>query len=365
MLDHRLRKNLDLPLLLVALALLAIGIATLYSATRGADAVTLQKHIAFGAVGLALMVGATSVDCAKLARWVRTLYLAAIALLVLVLHVGAESHGAQRWIPLFGWQFQPSEFAKIAAIVGLAAYLQNRRDRVGQPAVLLLSLAYVGVPTILIFLQPNLGTTLVLVAIWLSMTFVAGARVTHLAAVVVAGLVLFAVAWNAGIIKPYQKERMVAFVYPSRDPADAGYHVRQSRIAIGSGQLWGKGYMRGTQVQGQFIPEKHTDFVFAVIGEEGGFVASALTVALFAGLLLRGLLAAARAGDGLSQLVAAGIVGMWSFHVMVNIGMTLGVMPVAGVPLPFVSYGGSSLIVNMVALGLLLSIGMRRHKLVF
>lgn len=365
MLDHRLRKNLDLPLLLIALALFAIGIVTLISATRGGDGAYLRKQLVLGAAGLVLMFAAASVDCSRLDRWVRSLYVVMIVLLLIVLRLGAESHGAQRWISVSGWQFQPSEFAKIVAALGLAAFLHRRRDRIDEPVVLLSSLAYIGVPTLLIFAQPDLGTALVLIAIWLNVAFVAGARLSHLAAVVIAGLALFTIAWNANIIKPYQKARLVAFVDPSLDPADAGYHVRQSRIAIGSGQVWGKGFMKGTQVQGRFIPENHTDFIFTVIGEEGGFVASALTVALFAGLLLRGYLTAARAGDDLSRLVAAGIVGMWSFHVIVNIGMTLGVMPVAGVPLPFVSYGGSSLLLNLVALGLLLSIGMRRHKLVF
>jgi rod shape determining protein RodA len=171
--------------------------------------------------------------------------------------------------------------------------------------------------------------------------------------------------WKLNILKPYQKNRMSAFINPEWDPKESGYHVIQARIAVGSGQVWGKGLGKGTQAQGRFIPENHTDFIFTVVGEEGGFVFSSILVALYAALLFRGAMTIAWAEDMLGKLIAAGIVAMFAFHIVLNIGMTIGIMPVAGVPLPFFSYGGSSLLLNMAAVGLLLSISMRRHQLVF
>jgi rod shape determining protein RodA len=171
--------------------------------------------------------------------------------------------------------------------------------------------------------------------------------------------------WKINLIKDYQKARLIVFINPEYDPKDAGYHVIQSRIAIGSGQVWGKGLGQGSQAHGRFIPANHTDFIFTVVGEEGGFFFSTLLVALYGGLLLRGTMVMAQAEDTLGKLLATGVVAMYAFHIVVNIGMTIGIMPITGVPLPLVSYGGSSLILNLLAVGLLLSIGMRRHRLVF
>lgn len=365
MLDARLRKNLDIPLIVFTLLVVMLGIATIYSATHASAGRHYQKQIVWFLLGLGVMAATASVDYTRLPRLARSLYLLNLALLAFVLKFSPEIKGAQRWIQFGNFQFQPSEFAKIILIICMAAYLTRRQERIHTLSTLIGSFLYIAVPMLLIFKQPDLGTALVLVAIWFGMTYIAGARAGHLALFALAGALLFAGMWRYDILKDYQKNRILAFVNPEVDPRDAGYHVIQSRIAIGSGQVWGKGLMRGTQVQGRFIPENHTDFIFTVVGEEGGFVLSCLLVLLYGGILLRGTLLLAQAEDLLGRLLAAGVVSMYAFHIVVNIGMTIGIMPVTGVPLPLFSYGGSNLLLNMAAIGLLLGIGMRRHRLVF
>ncbi len=365
MIDARYRKNIDIPLILLTLLVAAMGILTLYSVSRDAAVHYYQKQLMFFVIGLFVMAGMATVDYTRLSRFVQILYGANLTLLLIVMFFVPKIKGAQRWIPIGGFQLQPSEFAKLIMIICLAVYLQRRLETIRRLPTLLGSLAYIGVPMLLIFKQPDLGTALVLMTIWFGMTFIAGAKLKHLAALIIIGGVLFTGMWKFNILKPYQKNRLSAFINPEWDPKDAGYHVIQSRIAVGSGQLWGKGMGKGTQAQGRFIPENHTDFIFTVIGEEGGFIFSALLVALYGGLLLRGSMTIVYAEDMLGKLLAAGIVSMYAFHIVVNIGMTIGIMPVAGVPLPLFSYGGSSLWLNMAAVGLLLSIGMRRHRLVF
>lgn len=365
MLDARLRKNLDLSLLLMTLLVVCMGIVTLYSVSRDASTRYYQKQMVFFFVGICALLGASSIDYSRLQRYVRSLYFGNLALLVLVMGFSARK-GAQRWIPIGSFQLQPSEFAKIILIVCLAVYLIHRMTTIHEFPTLLGSFAYIALPMVLVLKQPDLGTALVLVAIWFGMTYIAGARVLHLLAFLVAGVLLFATMWHFNIlIKPYQKARLEVFINPDADPKDTGYHIKQSRIAVGSGQVWGKGFGQGTQSQGKFIPENHTDFIFTVIGEEGGFVFCTLLIVLYGGILIRGSIAIAQAEDMLGKLLATGIVSMYAFHVIVNIGMTIGIMPVTGVPLPLFSYGGSNLLLNLTAIGLLLGIGMRRHKLMF
>lgn len=364
MIDARFRKNIDIPLLLVTFLVAALGIVTLYSVSRDASTRYYQKQLMFFAVGIIVMLGMATVDYNRFPRITRLLYGVNIGMLLVVMRFAAKK-GAQRWIPVGSFQLQPSEFAKLIMIICLAAYLQRRRETIRELPTLLGSLAYAGLPMLLIFKQPDLGTALVLMAIWFGMTFIAGARLKHLAALVLIGAMLFVGMWKLNVLKPYQKNRLSAFINPEWDPKDAGYHVIQSRIAVGSGRIWGKGIGKGTQAQGRFIPENHTDFIFTVIGEEGGFVFSSFLITLYAALLFRGAMTIAYADDLLGKLLATGVVSMYAFHIIVNIGMTIGIMPVTGVPLPLFSYGGSSLLLNMAAIGLLLSISMRRHQLVF
>lgn len=365
MLDARLRKNLDIPLLVLTLTVVAMGIVTIYSATHESRGGFYFKQLIWFVFGLAGLVGAASMDYNRLIRWARPLYIANLLLLIAVYKVGSQAKGATRWIPLGSFQFQPSEFAKLIMIVCLAVYLMNRQEQIGKLGTVVGSFVYMAVPMLLIFKQPDLGTSLVLLAIWFGMTYIAGAKPKHLALFLVAGSLLFVGMWKMNVLKTYQKNRLQAFINPEIDPKETGYHVIQARIAIGSGQVWGKGIGKGTQVQGKFIPENHTDFIFTVVGEEGGFVVSTLLVLLYAGILFRGSLAMLHADDMFGRLLATGIVSMYAFHIIVNIGMTIGIMPVTGVPLPLYSYGGSNMLLNLAAVGLLLGIGMRRHRLVF
>ncbi len=365
MLDARLRKNLDRVLLVLVGVVIVMGLVTLYSATRDNPMRFYQKQIVWTVLGSAALICAASIDHARLPRLTRSLYIVNLVLLVVVWQFAPHVKGAARWIPIFGFQLQPSEVAKLIMIVCLAVYIARRLETIHEFGTLASTFGYIAVPMALIFKQPDLGTSLVLLAIWFGMTWVAGARLKHLAVFVVAGALLFAVAWKANILQDYQKNRIVAFIDPEIDPQDAGYHVIQARIAIGSGQVTGKGLLRGTQVQGKFIPENQTDFIFTVVGEEGGFVASAALVILYGAILLRSLALMAQVEETLGRLMAAGVVSMLAFHIVENIGMNVGIMPVAGVPLPFFSYGGSSMMLNLASIGLLLGIGMRRHRLSF
>ena len=303
-----------------------------------------------------------------LKRYARFLYPVNLLLLAVVdfTHFGHASHGAQRWIPLGPFQFQPSEFAKVILICTLALTLTRYGEAVRTWPGLLKSLAHIGVPMLLIAKQPDLGTALVLLTIWLGMTLMAGARLSHLALLLLIGVTLFAGMWHFNVgLKDYQKNRLQVFLNPNADPQDTGYHLHQSEIAIGSGQGGGEGYARGLQSNGRFIPEQHTDFVFTIVGEEGGFVVCVALLALYLLVLERGVGVMAECKDTLGRLVVAGVLSMLTFHIVVNVGMTLGIMPVVGVPLPFFSYGLSSLLVNLAAVGLLMSVAMRKHRVMF
>ena len=363
--DARLRKNIDYSLLLFTLFTVCLGVITLYSASKDSPIRFYQKQTIFACVGAIAMLGVSAFDYARYPRISKWIYGSNIVLLLYVWKFVPKIKGSARWINLGLTQFQPSEYAKIAMIICLAVWLNKRSDKIHELPTLLSSLLYLGLPMLLIFAQPDLGTSLVLLSIWFGMTFIAGARVAHLIGILAVGFILFVGMWKMDIIRTYQKNRLVAFINPEWDPREAGYHVLQSRIAVGSGQIWGKGLLNGTQAHGKFIPENHTDFIFTVIGEEGGFFFSSLLIFLYAGILYRGAAVMANAEGQLGRLVATGIVTLYAFHIIVNIGMTIGIMPVTGVPLPLFSYGGSNLLLNMVAIGVLLSIGMRRHKLTF
>jgi rod shape determining protein RodA len=299
----------------------------------------------------------------------RTLYAINLVLLALVLlpipFIAAEAKGAQRWINLGPINLQPSEISKVILILTLGVFIDRNRDTLQTWPTLLRSLSHIGVPMLLIFKQPDLGTSLVLMAVWFAMVFVAGARPSHLATILAVGFALFSVGWATGIIKPYQKARLAVFIQPDKDPGGAGYHISQSQKAIGSGQVFGKGLFKGDMKRLKYVPENWTDFVFTVVGEEAGFIGSATVIGLYLLLILRMLMAVLRSEDPLGQVIGTGVAAMFSFHTIVNVGMTIGVMPVTGVPLPLFSYGPSAVIASLAALGLVESVHMRRHKISF
>jgi rod shape determining protein RodA len=367
-LDTRLFRNFDTTLLLITLAIIGFGCAMIYSASQGGRLAAgyVEKQIVFGLVGIVAGTIVASIDHVQLARHSGKLYTFCVALLLAVLFLGHESKGAQRWIAVGGFQFQPSELAKFVMIIALASLLVKRHEDIRSVKTFVFSFAYLALPLLLIFKQPDLGTSLVLIAVWITMLFVVGTDLRNIAVLFGVGIVLGVLAWTIpGVMKDYQKERVLTFIYPERDPQGSGYHVKQARIAIGSGQFTGKGFLKGTQRGLNFIPEQHTDFIFTVVGEETGFVGAAGLVLLYAGLIWRGLNIMSATEDITGRAMAAGVVGMFGFHVAVNMGMTLGILPVTGVPLPMFSYGGTSLVTNLMCIGLLEGISMRRHRINF
>jgi len=363
-------KQIDFVIVVSVLLIAIAGVFAIKSALHGdpGSVGIVRKQAAGVGVGFMAMVWLARQEYETLLmRVARVVYPICIVMLlaVLLLPNHHASHGAARWIGIGGIQVQPSEFAKLILIGTLALYLANNQDTLRTGRTFLGSLVHIGVPVVLIAKQPDLGTSLVLLAIWFGMMAMAGARSIHLIAFLLAGSLIFAGMWKFDVLKTYQKNRLQVFLNPDSDPRDTGYHLRQSEIAIGSGQVTGEGYGHGKQSNGHFIPEQHTDFVFTVVGEEEGFVGSVAVLSLYLLLLLRGTVIMASCNDKLGRFVAAGVVSMLTFHVVVNSGMTMGIMPVVGVPLPFFSYGLSSLLVNMSAVGLLLSVAARKYRSMF
>lgn len=371
LLEPRLHRNLDRPLLIAVAAIMVVSLLTIHFATvtlASTWMTTLRQGLYF-AVGLGLMAFVATRDYNNVVRYTPLLYWGNIVLLLLVKIAGHETKGAARWIklPIPGMDFklQPSEFAKICIILTLACYVASMGPRIRELPVLLKTLVHVGIPTALIMKQPDLGTSLVLLAIWGGVVFLAGADWKHLMGLVLVGGVLFGIAWQFNILHDYQKARVHTFLNPTSDPKGKGYHVLQSLNAIGGGQVTGQGPGRGIQTNGRFIPENHTDFIFTVVGEETGFVGACLLLSLYAIVFWRGMVTIAECEDPLGRLIAGGVVTLFAFHLLVNIGMTCGIMPVVGVPLPLMSFGGSAAWANLIAIGLLLGVRMRRHTLQF
>ena len=340
----------------------------IYSASKGGSAGEgyVERQLMWAVFGFIAAAIVASIDYGVFHRISGKLYAINIVMLLAVIVAGATSKGAQRWIGYGPIRIQPSEFAKVILIVALASFLVRRMEKIRTIETFIMSFLYLAVPMALIFKQPDLGTTLVLVAIWLTMVFVMGTDIKNVLLFVgVCAVMGFTVFHVHGVLKDYQKNRLVSFVDPAADPRGSGYHVTQSRIAIGSGQLLGKGFLGGTQRELRFIPEQHTDFIFTVVGEELGFVGSVALLVLYFLLVWRGLCIMSATEDPVARAIAAGVVGMFLFHIVVNMGMTLGIMPVTGVPLPMFSYGGSSLMANLIAIGMLEGISMRQHRIAF
>jgi rod shape determining protein RodA len=362
-------KHLDPVLVLTALALTGVGLLAIYSAkiqTLTEQGLPPMHYITPQLVGLVLGIGAmvvaAIVDYRHLRTYAAVVYLAALVLLVLVITpLGTEVNGSQRWIVLAGFRLQPSELAKVAVLVAIAALLHERKGEPGI-ATIAVSLVLTAVPMGLVLLQPDLGTSIVFIWLCAILFLIGGVKGRYLIALSVAAVAGIVAAFSLGLIQDYQLLRLTAFL-DAGDPTLAQgpvFQTRQSVIAIGSGQFGGKGLFQGTQTSLSYVPENHTDFIFTVIGEEFGFVGAATVLGLFLVLIWRGLRIAVIAKDLFGTLLAAGIVAMLTLQVFVNVGMTIGIMPVTGIPLPFVSYGGTSLIVWFATVGLLLNVHMRR-----
>jgi rod shape determining protein RodA len=354
------------PLLLLAvLGLLICSLVTLAGATEddipGSPHYYVFRQGMYAAVGLVLMVVLTRLDYSRLRELKYGLYATMIGLILLVIAVGTTARGSRRSFDLILLSFQPSELGKLLLVLALSAFVVDRVRRLRDRDTTARSMLIALVPAMLVMLQPDLGTSLVYVVIGLAVLFVAGTSWRHfsaLAAIGVVGIAFTLVAAPAAgvqVLKPYQVDRLTAFLNPSEDPGDQGYQQNQSRIAIGAGQKTGRGD-QATQTRLNFLPEHHTDFIFAVIGEEYGFLGASIVLSLFALLIWRVLRILTMAKNLYGALIAGGIVAMLMFQVFVNIGMTIGIMPITGVPLPLLSYGGSSVIVTLMAVGILQSI---------
>jgi len=341
--------------------LVCIGLVTVYSSSHrsGLEEVKpyISRQLLWALMGLVVMAVVVLVDYRLMASFSYYFYGLLIVLLIALLIMNKEVKGAQRWIRLFGFGMQPSEPIKVATLFALARYLDEVKERIQEPRYLLTAIAIAAVPAGLIVLQPDLGTGLVLVALLGVMLFATGARPAHLGALVACGIAMIPVFWS--FLKGYQKARLLSFVNPNLDPLGASYQVIQSKIAIGAGGFAGKGWLGDTQSQLNFLPEQHNDFIFSVFAEQWGFVGSSVLVALYFILLFQAVKIAESSRDFLGSLLAVGVITIISFQVLVNLLMTVGLMPVTGISLPFMSYGGSNLLTMMACAGLLLNIEAR------
>jgi rod shape determining protein RodA len=347
-------RSLDPVLLLISLALSAAGILAVYVAGADArEAYAMNQAFGFGA-GLAVAVPLALIDYRLWQRFLRPVYVLVLLMLLSVLLMGAAAGGAQRWVDIGPVQVQPSEFAKLGMVIVLAGYFAEKP--VGEYSVFLKALGILAVPAVLVFLQPDLGTALVFGAVFFAMTYVAGAKLIQLAGLVFAAVVAAVLAVKLKILEEYQVLRLTSFVNCDEMSDDVCYQVEQSKMAIGSGGLSGKGLEAQTLANLGFLPEDHTDFIFSNLAERVGFVGSIVLVVLFFFLIWRILHVATISRDRFGVLIAVGVATIFLFHVFVNVGMTMGIMPVTGIPLPFISYGRSNLVVSVLSLGLLQSI---------
>ncbi len=355
-------RKFDRVIIGVLLLLFIFGLMVLFSAAYQRQASTGRNFVLNQGIWiilglfLAYLIAKTSYHSFLSVAYV--IFAIHIFFLILVLVMGKTALGAQRWISIGGVGFQPSEFVKVFTVLALArmigddpACLKTKRGLI-KPFLLVL------LPMVLIFKQPDLGTAIVLLPIFLAMIWVGGIRLKYFMAIIFSGLLFLPLFWF--YLKEYQRDRLMVFINPNADPLGAGYTINQSKIAIGSGLLFGKGWLSGTQNQLNFLPERHTDFIFSVVGEEWGFVGTALMLGLFLLLVFRGMKIAELTKDASGKLIAVGITTMLAVHVIINIGMTLGLMPVVGMPLPFISYGRSALMANLIAIGFLLNVQINR-----
>jgi rod shape determining protein RodA len=335
---------------------------TIYSANTMATS-TFRKglylrQVTWVGVGIVGLVGACLVSYRTLSRFAYLIFGACLVLLILVLVMGKTGLGAQRWIRVGGFAFQPSEFAKLGLVLFLARYFDDHRDALRQPRTMILPAALTALCMLLVLKQPDLGTALLLGFIALSLMLMLGLHWRRLVPFAVGGVALAPLLWL--VLKDYQRRRILVFLNPDLDPLGAGYHIAQSKIAVGSGGAFGKGWLAASQSQLNFLPLNHTDFIFAVLAEQWGFLGSLVILLAYFYLITKGFQIARDTTDLFAAVLATGICCMLAIQVLINSAMVLGMMPVVGIPLPLLSYGGSSMLVTMLGLGLLLNIDMRR-----
>ncbi|MBL0226688.1 MAG: rod shape-determining protein RodA [Geobacteraceae bacterium] len=363
MIDRRLLTNIDWMLAGMVIVVCLLGILNIYSATTTYKIVATPyyiKQLYWLLAGMVIALAVCTLDYHILEDFSYWLYVFVVLLLVAVLVVGRRSMGATRWLNLGLFNFQPSELMKIVIIITFARFFNNFQT-IGGLTIrdMLFPLTILAVPALLIMKQPDLGTAILVLLIALSMAVYRGLRWSTAVTFV---LVTIPVAWLgwSHFLRPYQKNRILDFLNPERSRLGSGYHIIQSKIAVGSGGFIGKGFVKGTQSQLRFLPEQHTDFAFSVFAEEWGFIGCLVLILLYLSLVLWGLKIASRCNDRFGALLAIGVTAMLFWHIVINMGMVIGMFPVVGVPMPFFSYGGTSMITSMVGIGILQSISMRR-----
>ena len=358
----RRRRDFDILLLFMMFLVFAVGVATIYSATKSRNLTLADsfffRQLSWMGVGILLLVLSISISYQRFIDIAYVIYGINVILLAMVLVLGHIRLGAQRWFSIGAFAFQPSEFIKLSLILALSSYAAAKKKYMSELKNLVVPVILLAIPFVLVLLQPDLGTALLLVPIFFTIMIVSGAKLRHLVTMMLLGLAGLPVFWH--FLRDYQKQRLLVFINPNIDPLGAGYTIIQSKIAVGSGGLFGKGWLNGTQNQLNFLPERHTDFIFSVIGEEWGFLGAIALVLMYFFIVKRAFNMANLTSDLYGKTIAAGIGMMIGLQVAVNIAMTIGLMPVVGIPLPLVSYGGSSLMATVVAIGLLINVGIRR-----
>lgn len=362
MIDRRLFIHFEWKMLGVVLLLSSIGLLNLYSFTSNGEGMgppLFLKQMLWLGIGLVVMLVVAFIDYRYYADFAYPIFFIFLFLLLLVFGFGVITSGARRWIRLGAFSFQPSEFMKIALIIALAKFYQTPPDRKGYSLrQLSLPFAFLLMPVILILKQPDLGTAIILILIFFSVLLFVKIRLSSLLLLTGIGAFLIPLGWS--FLKEYQKRRILTFLHPEMDPLGAGYHLLQSKIAVGSGGILGKGFMKGTQCKLGFLPEQHTDFIFSALAEEWGLVGGLVVMGLYFILILWGLRVVIQTKDRFSAVLSFGTLSMLFWHTFINMGMAMGMMPVVGIPLPLLSYGGSFLLSTLIGIGLLLNVSMRR-----
>ena len=348
---------LGMVLLLCALSVMQVHSATLHTRFSG----FMYRQMVWIAVGLVGMFILSKIDYHRMLDWSQWAYWVFLVALVIVKVAGHKVLGARRWIALGPFQFQPSEWVKLILVLAVARYFSNLGGRNLTWKEIFKAFMMVGAPMLLVLIQPDLGTTLTYAPILVAGLFLGGISVRQASILVLGAVVLVAGAWSSGkVLKPYQKARLTSFINPDNDPKGSGYQIRQSKIAVGSGGLWGKGSENGSQTQGYFLPIPYTDFIFAAFSEEHGFVGAIFVLLLYFHILMRLIQNAQTAADLPGSLIIMGLVAVLTFQIAVNVGMVIGFMPVTGIPLPLMSYGGSSVLFTFLALGVAMNVRIRR-----
>jgi rod shape determining protein RodA len=364
--ESRLIKKIDFGLIAVILIICIIGVVVIGSATHSLGSERFIKtqiiSIIMGLVAMGLIL---LIDYNTLARVIVPIYILCNITLIAVLlfGTGKEQWGANRWIRIGGVGFQPADFVKIGMIICLAKIIDDHKDTIHRLPTLAKIVGFVAVPALLILIQPDLGTTMAFGVFTFGMLFIAGLRVKHIIIAAIIGLLSMPLMWMG--LKSYQRDRILVFLNPELDPMGKGYQILQSQMAVGSGRIFGQGLFKGIQNQFGFLPEKQTDFIFSVIAEELGFLGVSILIILYIILLLKCVNIAKQAKDSFGTYLVIGVTFMLAFHIFANIAMTIGLMPITGKPLPLVSYGGTFMLSNMMALGIVLNVNMRRDKINF